>query len=289
MRLCRKVYHEVAELFYSKQNFRFTGVNGFPTMTAWMHTIGPSQLMNLRHVTVQHPHAGLESEYGGECAVSTTQFGRLLQSHDKRGLVLRASHYGRRQYRKGINRGWYYYDESVSQALRFLSRVPHLRSLEIVIPWEHGFHGRGPTELVRGCSCPQEELGGMGAREWILHIMRDHSVSLEFWDRLEKLKKNAVSQELVISLVLLYGRHRLSDEESYQSAYDPEMRDPEHMRKGRWLAAYAEVMGYSFGHATWVNGSYSVRYDPDPGLVWLPPPEARRTGYPEPPKIEKQP
>lgn len=67
------------------------------------------------------------------------------------------------------------------------------------------------------------------------------------------------------------------------------LRRPNELRQARWIAAYAAVMGYAFGHAKWETegpdrGTYQVRYDDYPVLAIVPE-DQEENSLLEPPKL----
>ncbi|KAF9630768.1 hypothetical protein BFW01_g1330 [Lasiodiplodia theobromae] len=249
MRLCKKVHGEVAELFYGEQNFRFSNSNGFVMLGAWMHTIGALHFQCLRHVTVQIPMRDTDDR----CISSLGGWKVFEQIVAKRGM--RMPMYGldkkqQQQQQQRVTYAQHRYDKTVTGVFQDLKSIPCLRKLELLVPWNF--------PLLGNLVCERGYLEQFDAVERVRHVVEDHCLDGSYWGQLAALKQDAVSSpDLEIALVVLHGL-RCMDFEA--DAYFVQS----HLRTARWLAAYAKIMGYGFGHARWKDGTYQVVYDPDP-------------------------
>lgn len=277
MRLCKKIRGEVQDYFYGGNNFRFSHVNGFLVMAAFNHTIRPANFSFLKHITVQIPNRVRDNSYseGMDSKTGWRSFDQLLARRGMRvpdyGLRIR---HGKRSYRIQ-GEGDYTYDRAVHKGFRQLRDMPSLKLLEITIPWNYRFlkparFDRTPRQEGTQCHCQIEDVEAMCPEDRIWHTIEEHCRDPEYFTLLADLKENAASDDLTIALVIHYGTLRWTPEQM--------SRDPEHLaylRQGRWIAAYAALMGYEFGHARWETegpqrGTYQVRYDEDPLLALLP-------------------
>lgn len=170
-------------------------------------------------------------------------------------------------------------DRSMKAAYGQLRNMASLRTLEILIPWDYYFIPALYGEHHGDCqTCHMYE--DAGPRAVVRHCVEAHSSNPEFWTLLADLKERATSKDLTISLVLKYDWSRRLC--SYRDTEEERM----FMRQGRWLAAYASVMGYRFGHTSWPEGrgTYVVRYDEDERLS-VPPDQSKLEAALEPPEL----
>lgn len=300
MRLSKVVRDEVAGLFYGRHNFRFSSVNGAAALASWLYTVRPAQFQFLRHVSVVMPSDfGACNEYGGEDAMSIATSNCLCSLLRERCMTIPGclKYYDRRS-KNGFYRSEFWHRDLTTRAFHCLAEIPDLRRLDLLC---HRFPIPNPDALDRRggrCCCAQEIASGMGSRELIIHVIRDCS-STHYWDAIERLKKTTHSPKLVISLVLLHGNHE-DDEWEYEwkaaSGLTPWWQSPYHtwseefvrsMCSDRWLAAYADIMGYGFGHASWEGRSYTIQYGKDDPRLILPPPILRNVICEEPPELEE--
>lgn len=291
MRLCKKIHVEVSDYFYGGNNFRFSHANGFLVMAAFNHTIKPANFSFLKHITVQIPNRMYDSSYDDKALDSKTGWQNFDQLLACRGMRIP-------DYRIRIHRGkksflvqgdgCYTYDQAVRNGFRQLRRMPNLKFLEITIPWDYDFlrdniHYRRltPEEEATQCHCPIEYVEAMSPEDRIWHTIEEHCCDPDYLTSLADLKENTASEDLTIALVIHYGTLREYPEQL--------LREPAKLRQARWIAAYAAVMGYEFGHAKWETegphrGTYQVRYDEDPVLAHIPE-DQEENSLLEPPKL----
>lgn len=299
MRLSKVVRDEVAEFFYGRHNFRFSSVNGAAALASWLSTVRPAQFLFLRHVSVVMPSDfGACNEYGGEDATSIATSGCLFSLLHDRGMTLPKCHeyYDRRK--SNLYRSGFWHRTLTTRAFRYLAEIPDLRRLDLLCPRFPIPDQNAPNRRGGWCCCAREIASGMGSRELIIHVIRDCS-STHYWDAIERLKKTTRSPKLVISLVLLHGNHEYDEWEYHweaASGLKPWWESPYHtwsesfmrrMCSDRWLAAYADIMGYGFGHASWEGRSYTIQYGKDDPRLILPPPIWRNVVCEEPPELEE--
>lgn len=291
MRLCKKIHDEVADYFYGGNNFRFTHFDGFLVMAAFNHTIRPATFSFLKHITVQIPNRMRDSSYreGMDSKTGWRNFDRLLTRRGMRvpDYGVRIGH-GKRSYLVQ-GEGDYTYDQAVRKGFRQLRDMPNLKLLEITIPWDYHFlrsyRPSHPRDKATQCHCPVEDVEAMGPEDRIWHTIEEHCRDPDYFTLLADLKENTASGDLTIALVFHYGSLRWTDESNV------EWRD--NLRQGRWIAAYAAMMGYEFGHAIWEEegpqrGTYQVRYDEDPRLA-LVPVDQEENSLLEPPELPELP
>lgn len=275
MRLCKKIHEEVSDHFYGGNNFRFTNFDGFLVMAAFNHTIRPASFSFLKHITVQIPNRVHDGSYdeGMDSKTGWREFDRLLARRgmrvpDYRLWTTRGKHSFRVQ-----GEGGYTYNQAVLKGFRQLRNMPNLKLLEVTIPWDYRFSRESwyvtltPEEEATQCNCPAEHVEAMSPGDRIRHTIEGHCRDPEYLALLADLKENAASGDLTVALVIHYGSTRETPEEILQSC-----RGLDNLRQARWVAAYAALMGYRFGHARWETegprrGTYQVRYDEDPMLA----------------------
>lgn len=294
MRLCRKIHEEVSDYFYGGNNFRFSHANGFVVMAAFNHTIKPANFSFLKHITVQIPNRMYDGSYGDKALDSKTGWQNFDQLLARRGMRIPdyrfRIHRGKRSFL--IQRdGDYTYDQAVRNGFRQLRRMPNLKLLEITIPWDYRFlsdtiyyRALTPEEEATQCHCPIEYVEAMSPEDRIGHTIEAHCRDAEYLKSLADLKENTASEDMTIALVIHYGTLCEYPEEI--------LRRPNELRQARWIAAYAAVMGYAFGHAKWETegpdlGTYQVRYDEDPILAFVPE-DQEENSLLEPPKLPGQ-
>lgn len=169
--------------------------------------------------------------------------------------------------------------------------MPNLKLLEITIPWDYEFlsgdiHYRRltPEEEATQCHCPIDKVEAMSPEDRIWHTIEEHCEDPDYLKSLADLKENTASEDLTIALVIHYGTLLSYPWQLY--------RNPDKLRQARWIAAYAAVMGYAFGHARWERkgpdrGTYQVSYEEDPILAFVPE-DQEENSLLEPPKLPGQ-
>ncbi|KAK2610308.1 hypothetical protein N8I77_003753 [Diaporthe amygdali] len=274
MRVCKKIGDEVREFFYGGNNFRFSYVNGFQVMAAFMHTIRSANCSFLKHITVQIPNRA----YGySQDLSSKTGWKNFEQLMARRGMRLLRYGFRARYEEQGRVLGEYNYDRAVYKCFRQLRNMPDLKLLEITFPWDYEFIKSSycpfsDDKLTTHCPCSIEDVQAMDPKTRIWHTIEEHSSDRAYWALLADLAENSASKELTIALVIQYEMTSYDMANRISNGWP---QDIVHMRQGRWLAAYASVMGYEFGHSRWERdekqrGTYNVRYDEDPTLSVLP-------------------
>lgn len=272
MSVCREIRGEVAEYFYGANNFRFSQEYGFAVMLCFFYTIRSVNCSFLRNITVQLPNRRLYPGITG--GLSNGRWHGLcgaLSGHGMKTIhrIFQSPH----KVEPGRLWAETCYDQAVRKAFSRLRRMPCLKRLEIIIPTDGFFlaidmgDGTNPR-----CACPGVE--DMGRDDRIRHLVRKHSGDSKYWDLLARLKKETVSTDLTVALVILYPKiYEFSTPclAQIQRPRDREFRK----REGRLIVAYAALMGYEFGHATWETDgqgyeTYKVRYDEDPALYGPP-------------------
>lgn len=137
----------------------------------------------------------------------------------------------------------------MEDALVALQGASSLEDLELIIPWDHIIMNCDLVGKEILCPCPggREALQSLSPRELILHAVENDVTDpgRPYWDRLSRLGQRS---GLTISLVLHHGKK--NSKWHQRTGLSPWNRRlvQKCMRQGRWLKAYAEVMGYRFGH-----------------------------------------
>lgn len=246
LRLCRKVHGEIAEMFYSKQNFRFSDANGMQMLAAWMYTIKARHFQYLQHITVQIPVRDDD-----QCIWTPTKWTSFAILQARRGMNVPNYRYRSKHYIRNIAHGEHCYGKAMARGFKYLASIPELKKLEFTVPWDYQFI---PWNMPQH-TCTLNYLEMLDPVGRVKHVIEDHS-DADFWKPLADLKQKSQSKDLTIAFVLLHG-----PEYSHEWVY------VEKMCAARWLAAYAKVQGYKFGHARWEDGTYQVRYDEDDLLI----------------------
>lgn len=76
LRVCKQLNAECAPLFYGRNGFRFTNLNAWIVLCAFMHTIGPANRAELRRLTVHVPFGGYCHETGSIDKLAETKSSR---------------------------------------------------------------------------------------------------------------------------------------------------------------------------------------------------------------------
>lgn len=286
MRLCKKIREEVADYFYGGNNFRFSNEDGIVVMAVMLYTIGPFNCSFLRHVTLQIPNR--RDGYGDHTVKSNSGWNNLYGVLTRRGMRIPQFGFRAKHKAQGRSEGEFCYEKSVYRCFRQLRDMPNLKRLEITIPWDFEFFEiydglLSPEEKVAPCICPAEDVEAMRPDDRIRHTVLEHARDAEYWDLLADLKENTASKDLTIALVIHYGTRYRLPEEKYET-----QATMSNLRRARWVAAYAALMGYEMGHARWETegpgrGSYQVRYDEDVMRTVIP--EGQENSLLEPPQL----
>lgn len=269
LRLSKKVHAEAAEFFYGRNNFRFSDYDGLAVMAVFHHTIGQANCDLVRHVTVQVPNSNRSLPYWRGCIDRYTKNIRQVSDagwlcfegiHRGRGMRVPNFGYSRRHVCEGLIRGRFNFDKAVARGYRQLQNMASLRTLEILIPWDYRFI-TGMSE-TRWSETRWSLFDNMMSEEpydaiTMRNLVRSFSFDPECWALLEQLKEESASADLTISLILIQNQR-------WEASHNNN-RDYDVLRQHRYLAEYAKVMGYRFGHATWEedNSTYVVQYDKD--------------------------
>lgn len=257
MRLSKKVHEEVAQYFYGQHNMRFSTYNGFLAMAVFNHTIRRANCDFIKHITVQIPNREDGGQGAYACMHYIAEWDAFKGIQKGRGMRIPDFGFRMKHYDQGRVRGEYNYDKAVHKAFRQLRNMASLRTFEILIPEKYRFiHNFGRN---RSCECSFEDMHMLGPVDRVRHYIEEHSGNPEYWALLANLKQQSASQDLTIALVLMHGQ-LFEDGADFVSS----SKMAHYRRQGRWLAAYASIMGYQFGHTSWEAGrTYTVRYDKD--------------------------
>lgn len=255
MRLSKKIREEVADYFYGRLNMRFTNSwNSFLAMTVFHYTIGPFNRNFIRHVTVGMPDSAL-------CSGTLGSWNRFARVVERRGMRTPYIGYREKKRSRGDTEAQRIHYIAARRGFRQLGNMAGLKLLEILIPWTYLdflFIWR-PTMVACGCGKDFQS-----PEDQIRHFVEDHTGQRDFWALLAGLKQQSSSDDLTIALVYDYASTPFTPDSEDFEDYVPysDIHDP--LRIGRWMAAYASVMGYKFGYARSAKkGAYKVRYDQD--------------------------
>lgn len=266
MRLSKKVREEVAQYFYGRHNMRFSTYNGFQAMTVFNHTIGRANCDFIKHITVQIPNRTSAGSGQGAyaCMHYIAEWAAFRKIQEGRGMRIPDLGFRMKHYDQGRVRGEYNYDKAVFKGFRQLRNMASLRTFEILIPWDYHFITQFAPNHT--CQCSFEDMQRLGPVDRVRHYIEEHSSNPEYWALLAGLKKQSASKDLTIALVIVHGS--LFED---GADFDDGSLWGHYLRQGRWLAAYASVMGYQFGHTEWeASRTYTVRYDKDRMLSFFP-------------------
>ena len=150
LRVSSRINEEAAQVFYGSNEFRFSGINGWMVLSAFLYTIGPRHYRFLQSITIHVPFPG--KDYLAFPTAWNREF-------SEKACILRPEQH--RHFRARLRRifqipeNWTH-DWSVADCVRILATT-HLRTLRLVLP---------PT----------------------YYITHDPSIQW-YWDRLEWLKK----------------------------------------------------------------------------------------------------
>ncbi|KAL1853665.1 hypothetical protein Daus18300_011701 [Diaporthe australafricana] len=277
MRVSKKIHQEVAEYFYGQHNFRFNNYNGFQMMNAFNYTIRAVNCNFIKHITVQIPNR----DGSDKCLWSKTKWEKFQDIQTSRGLRIPDSGFRAfpRRSQPDVTIGDLRYDKAVRKVFLQLSTMPSLRRLEIVVPWNYRLIKRSNSRTAP-CDCPAEDVQSLSPEDQVRHHIEGHSFDGQYWALLASLKQTTASGDLSIALVIDFWRDCGIHPDAYYNR--------RHMRQGRWLAAYASVMGYQFGcivHMRPDDATREVRYDMHELLSVQLVPEAEQKPQLEPPAL----
>ncbi|KAF2708154.1 hypothetical protein K504DRAFT_456199 [Pleomassaria siparia CBS 279.74] len=149
LRVSQQINSEAAQVFYGSNNFRFSGINGWMVLSAFLHTIGSRHYQFLQHLTIHVPFPGEDH------LAYPTSTNRTWQEH---ACIQRRNQH--KNFHARLRRTFripdlWSYDWSIADCVSKLS-TSDLRTLRLVLP---------PTYYI------------------------DHSSSLDwYWERLQFLK-----------------------------------------------------------------------------------------------------
>lgn len=128
LRVSKLVNEEASEIFYGHNQFRFSGVNAWMVLDAFMHTIGPRHCDLIRHLIVHVPFPG-EDHMALPRFVHQTYSERICTSD------YQTAHFASYLRRHGlcIPFDWSY-GGSFARCTDQLSESHHLRTLKLVLP-----------------------------------------------------------------------------------------------------------------------------------------------------------
>lgn len=124
LRVCKQLNAECAPLFYGRNEFRFTNLNAWIVLCAFMHTIGPANRAELRRLTVHIPFGGYCHEMG-----STDKLAETKSSLEKLYSELSVMHLSV-PVRK---RGGFDNTTAFKDACLILAKADRLQSLQLVL------------------------------------------------------------------------------------------------------------------------------------------------------------
>lgn len=258
MRLSKKIREEVADYFYRRLNMRFSGWTGFLVMALFNHSIRSWNCSFITHITVKFPHDIVDNAF-------RKRWDHFASIQESRGMHI-PNIGGREMERsRGTTKAECYYDLTVFRGFRQLSNMAGLKLLEILVPWD--YVALDSTLLSENweythvpCDC--EAFPSLSPRDQVRHLFEGHNGDSEYWTLLADLKQYNSSDDLTIALVYDYNSTRRGY--PFETCFDMHDVVRNNLRRGRWVAAYASVMGYKFGYARCAdNGAYEVRYDED--------------------------
>lgn len=263
MRLNKKIRGEIAGYFYGRLNMRFSGSDGVLVMMFFNNTIKRWNCNFIKHITVHIPSGELYN-----CTMR--KWDRLTGIQTRRGMRVpdfhpRAKRWDRDPklaYRTLAERN---YDMALRKGSRQLANMEGLKLLEILVPWDYPLFDTRINdnweETAVLCTCPDDVIWSLSSEDWVWHVVEEHSRNPRYWASLADLKQQSSSDGLTIALVYDYNS---ATNFRFQDCDDRPQRVRQNLRLGRWLAAYASVMGYKFGYARCADkGAYKVRYDED--------------------------
>ncbi|KAF2748430.1 hypothetical protein M011DRAFT_348585 [Sporormia fimetaria CBS 119925] len=129
LRVSRDIHVEATPVFYGRNTFRFSAINGWIVFSAFLHTIRPRHFLHLAHVSVHVPFSGLDALAIPTRERSTfyerTCMSRKQSIHFRRFL-------GQRGFRVPSEGEWTYAG-SFRGCVDLLSRSAALRTLKLVL------------------------------------------------------------------------------------------------------------------------------------------------------------
>lgn len=253
MRLNKKIREEVADYFYGQLNMRFSSEDGFYAMAVFNHTIQPLNCSFIRHITVAFPCNDIHYF----CMRNLKQ---ICDVQRRRGMRLPRFRSREMNRSRGGTQAACDLDLTVHRGFRQLGSMTGLKLLEILIPWNYVYMDtvcRGHRDKRVPCECP--DILSLSPENLVRHFLEAHFCNSDYLTLLANLKEQSSRDDLTIALVYDYNASCHFEDISPDGAM---MR--ESLRGGRWLAAYASVMGYKFGFSPYApKGAYKVRYDED--------------------------
>lgn len=128
LRVCSLIHSEASAVFYGENEFRFSAINGWMVLDAFLYTITPRHFQYLRHITVHVPFPGIESLANPtyHSLTFTERICRMRRQND---------HMRRFLQRQGLRVPQYWnYDAAVSRTVKQLSTSSHLKTFQVVLP-----------------------------------------------------------------------------------------------------------------------------------------------------------
>lgn len=253
MRLNKKIREEVADYFYGQFNMRFSSEDGFYAMAVFNHTIQPLNCSFIRHITVAFPCNGIQYFF-------MRNLHQICDVQRRRGMRLPRFRSREMNRSRGGTQAACDMDLTVHRGFRQLGSMTGLKLLEVLIPWNYVYmdtvcsghwHRRVP------CDCPH--ILSLSPENQVRHFLEAHFYNSDYLTLLANLKQQSGRDDLTIALVYDYNSGRVLEDYADDVATAHAC-----LRGGRWLAAYASVMGYKFGYSPYASkGAYKVRYDQD--------------------------
>lgn len=258
MRLSKKIREEVADYFYGRLNMRFSDSAGFLVMALFNHSIRPWNSSFITHITVKFPHDIVDN-------ATLKRWDRFTSIQGSRGMRIPDIRYREMQHSRGTTKAECRYDITVFSGFCQLSNMAGLKLLEILVPWDYvplDKAVRSENWEYTDVPCDCEAFPNLSPKDQVRHLFEGHNRDSEYWALLANLKQYNSSDDLTIALVYDYNSTRRRN--AFEYYFDRSEVVRENLRRGRWVAAYASVMGYKFGYARCAEkGAYKVRYGED--------------------------
>ncbi|KAF2135718.1 uncharacterized protein K452DRAFT_303332 [Aplosporella prunicola CBS 121167] len=196
-RIYRRINAEATPIFYGNNNFRFTNVNAWSILDAFLTTIKPKNAQWIRHLTI---HVPFEDNWPPEIlwrhlrtVPSANQWNRLLTTVSDRGMTVT----------DWKNSWWngaklFKVFESACEGLRL---IKGLKRLELILPWDFftaGAYNWRDNYLVCDDTCTIEHGDESAPRH-----AREYHRDRPYWKALDELK--IAIPGLEISLILHHG------------------------------------------------------------------------------------
>ncbi|KAH7056895.1 hypothetical protein B0J12DRAFT_774339 [Macrophomina phaseolina] len=229
LRLNKAIRNEAAEVFYSKNEFRFSRVNAWMMLDAFLAQIRPFNIGFLRTIAI-------DIGFGN---------GSMLASATAR-RHFEASVLGRRNLapQSYFPRGWAgIYSNAFHKACSRLAQAGGLRTLRLLLP--AGTQLYGPYDYTRQVLVCDESCANT-ARDHVRAWHRDRC----FWRWLEGLRSSVPG--LAIGVVVVHAAHRLQEIEDGHSPDDYRAA----LASLEWVLFKARKKGFGIGHTSRVEVSY---------------------------------